>query len=383
MRAVTLLDAPPGADEVHGESGDDVVYGGGGNDRIFGDADNDDLDRRPRPRLDLRRHRQGRHPRRRGPDPHPRDRHVRAARTAYAALPRQRVREVGLALSADLGGDDVIFGGLGDDVLHGGAGDDAISGAEALAEGYAADRRRRRPSPRSSARTSCAPTTRAGCCTTACIAPARRCPTFALYDETRPNTKILVGGRAFFLNHDASSGPKLPVVPSDGDDRSPAAAGNDWLVGGTGRDNLSGGDGDDLLDADDDLDTGGGTNLFADPEPSYADVLTGGNGRDVFLTNGDQDVKVDPDGNFSGGTPNQGGNPLPVIGQPGPVSSNPRGTGRRREAEPAARQGQAQARPQEEEEGQEEPKKKAAKKKKAKKKKKKKKAKKKKRKGRR
>ena len=36
----------------------------------------------------------------------------------------------------DLGGNDVIYGGLGDDFIHAGAGDDAVSGAEALEEFY-------------------------------------------------------------------------------------------------------------------------------------------------------------------------------------------------------------------------------------------------------
>src|SRR5204863_6472244 len=38
--------------------------------------------------------------------------------------------------SANSGGNDVMFGGLGDDFMHGGGGDDAISGAEAQAQWY-------------------------------------------------------------------------------------------------------------------------------------------------------------------------------------------------------------------------------------------------------
>ena len=74
-------------------------------------------------------------------------------------------------------------------------------------------------------------------------------------------------------------------MASDGDDRVTGGDGNDWLVGGTGRDTLEGGAGDDLLNGDDDLSTSGGLNLENDPDASYADVLNGGSGRDVFLTN--------------------------------------------------------------------------------------------------
>ena len=47
----------------------------------------------------------------------------------------------------------------------------------------------------------------------------------------------------------------------------------------------------------------------------------------MFLTNGEQDHKVDPDGDYSGGTPNQGGVPLPVTGGAGPISSTPKAPG--------------------------------------------------------
>ena len=140
VRAVTLLDAGAGADEVHGESGDDVVYGGGGNDRLFGDAENDDLigglghdwisggtgqDGILGDEGRIRTYVAG------------------VAEPLYGnpALPGTAgvlVKSAAPA-SAVAGGDDVLFGGLGDDVLYGGAGDDAISGAEALLLGYAAD----------------------------------------------------------------------------------------------------------------------------------------------------------------------------------------------------------------------------------------------------
>src|SRR5207249_4775292 len=39
-------------------------------------------------------------------------------------------------LSSTLGGNDLIYGGLGDDWIHAGAGDDAVSGAEAQASWF-------------------------------------------------------------------------------------------------------------------------------------------------------------------------------------------------------------------------------------------------------
>jgi Ca2+-binding RTX toxin-like protein len=280
-RAVTLLDGA-GADEVHGESGNDAIHGGDGNDRLFGDADDD----------------------------------VLLGGTGHDWISGGTGQD---GVNGDEG-DDVIFGGLGDDALDGGAGDDAISGAEALAEGYAAD-------VVDGGLTAIVrsdflrPYNPGGLLHYGVHRAGQTLPGFALLDAAHPNAKILVAGREFFLNNDAAVGPKLPAVASDGDDRIAGGAGHDWLVGGTGRDTLAGGAGDDVLGADDDLTTGGGANLFPDAEPTYADHLTGGDGRDVFLTNGPQDTVVDADGTYSQGTPNQGGSPLPVQGTPGIVSS--------------------------------------------------------------
>jgi Ca2+-binding RTX toxin-like protein len=319
VRAVTPLDGA-GADEIHGESGDDSVYAGAGDDRVFGDADDDDLiggqghdwisggtgtdgilgdDGR------VRTHRGGL------PEP----------LFGNPSAPGGLVKTT-LQTAPDSGGHDVIFGGLGDDVISGGAGDDAISGAEALRESYAADIVN--GALTAIVRTDFTrPYNPGSLLHYGLHAPGQTLPTFALYDEARPASRIFVGGRDFFLTNDPSHGPKLPALPSDGDDRIAGNGGNDWLVGGTGRDVLSGGDGDDLLGADDDLTTDGGANFFQDPDPSYADVLTGGAGRDVFLTNNGADVVVDPDPIPGSGATSPGGNPLPVSGGSVGASSAP------------------------------------------------------------
>ena len=162
-----------GADEVHGEAGDDTVYAGGGNDVVFGDARRRRRHRRLGPRLDLRRHRPGRRPRRRRPDLHQPQRHRRAAQRRRPPPTQQAIATPGShpdrdhlpdrqaqqdrrpdavraepAHHGDSSDDplfrpqyanDIIFGGLGDDFLHGGSGDDAISGAEALVAVLRAD----------------------------------------------------------------------------------------------------------------------------------------------------------------------------------------------------------------------------------------------------
>ena len=102
--------------------------------------------------------------------------------------------------------------------------------------------------------------------------PAQTLPTFALYDELRGHTRVLVLGREFFLNNDPNSGPRRRGSSTYGNDLVAGGTGNDWIVGGTGLDALYGDDGDDLVNADDDLRTGGGDNLFPDGDPSYADA---------------------------------------------------------------------------------------------------------------
>jgi Ca2+-binding RTX toxin-like protein len=319
VRAITLLDGA-GADEIHGESGDDSVYAGAGNDRVFGDAENDDLiggaghdwisggtgndgivgdDGR------VRTHRGG------VPEP----------LFGNPSAPGGVIKTT-LLIAPESGGDDVIYGGLGDDVISGGAGDDAISGAEALLESYAADVVN--GAVTAIVRTDFTrPYNPGGLLHYGLHAPGQTLPTFALYHEGHPASRIYILNRDFFLTNDPSAGPKLPVVASDGDDRIAGNNGNDWIVGGTGRDVMGGGDGDDLLGADDDLRTDGGANLFQDTDPSYADVLTGGAGRDLFLTNNAGDVVVDPDPIPGGGATSPTGDPLPVSGGSPTVTSTP------------------------------------------------------------
>src|SRR5262249_50752603 len=129
-------------------------------------------------------------------------------------------------LSPTLGGNDLIYGGLGDDWLHGGAGDDAISGAEAQAAwyndrpvgpgfyksgGYTANFNGDAVDPNNPLGYD--PTTRK----------------LAAYDADHPFTKI----DNFFLNFDAytDSSNQAGTKINDGKDRVFGDAGNDWLVG--------------------------------------------------------------------------------------------------------------------------------------------------------
>jgi Ca2+-binding RTX toxin-like protein len=345
VRAVTLLDDRLGADEIHGESGDDTVYAGNGDDRVFGDGDDDDLigglgndwlsggtgqDGILGDGGRIRTHRGG----------------IAEALYGTTGSPGAigAVFKAALPDASNLGGDDVLFGGLGDDLLHGGAGDDAVSGAEALLVGYAADMQ-------NGGLTSIVrsdynrPYNPGDLLHYGLHQAGATLPTFGLYNEAFPSARIFVGGFDFFLNNDPAIGPKLPVTPSDGDDQVVGGTGHDWLVGGTGRDVLSGGDGDDLLNADDDLTTGGGANLFPDADPSYADVLSGGLGRDIFLTNGPQDRVLDAEGADTTSVPSNAGNPLPVTGDPGPVSSQTPPATAEQSLNPALDPGQLQLTP--------------------------------------
>jgi hypothetical protein len=104
----------------------------------------------------------------------------------------------------------------------------------------------------------------------------------------------------FILNFDHTEGAPVDTVNTDGDDVIFGDLGNDWLVGGTGRDHMYGGRGCDLLNADDNLDTAGGTNTEADgPEPSYVDIAYGGAGRDVLIANTGGDRLIDWAGEFN------------------------------------------------------------------------------------
>ena len=199
--------------------------------------------------------------------------------------------------------DDIIYGGLGSDFLHGASGDDAISGAEALAEYYAA--------PENSG-------------DVLGFGATDRPNEFAAYDEFNPRRRILVdvngeflepgdvdpNAREFLLNFDYLDGPLVGTdeqgheVHSDGDDRIFGDLGNDWLVGGSGVDHVFGGYGDDLLNADDNHEsTIGGADPRANDVPdthaTYEDIAYGGAGRDILIGNTGGDRLIDWAGEFN------------------------------------------------------------------------------------
>jgi Ca2+-binding RTX toxin-like protein len=296
-RAVELLDYTLGgsdsdlgtADLIHGEAGDDTIHGQSGNDVIFGEGQDDDIY---------------------GGVGHDRlyggtgedgilgdDGKILTSRNGYAetlnglfeanqqttySLPGPftgvveyitgRLLKTADMMAWDIGGNDVIYGGLGDDFLHGAQGDDAISGAEALPEFYTD-----------------APQTN--------INPLEYDPMttkFAAYDADNPLAKI----DGFLLNFEATDADGNKI--EDGKDRIFGDLGNDWLVGGTGRDRLFGGMGDDLMNADDNLDTNGGLNdVPDDPEFADGDFAFGGGGRDVLIANTGNDRLFDWLGEFN------------------------------------------------------------------------------------
>jgi Ca2+-binding RTX toxin-like protein len=263
------------SDEIHGESGDDIIHGMSGNDVLFGDGQDDDIiggagddrifggagedgilgddGRVLTSRNGLTESLYGIHT----PS-------VQAAvnlpGTQIGALTNITGR---LKKSVDLaayyvGGNDIVYGGLGDDFIHGGAGDDAISGAEATSVWFIT-------------------TAQTGPSILAYNAAARK---FAAYNAVDALSKM----NGFVLNFDATttSGAKI----NDGMDNIFGDEGNDWIVGGTMNDRLFGGMGDDLLNADDNLETNGGLNNMPDA-PLYADAdwVFGGGGLDVLIGN--------------------------------------------------------------------------------------------------
>jgi Ca2+-binding RTX toxin-like protein len=319
VRAAELLDYTPGgsdydadgaaldiggADEIHGESGDDFISGMKGNDVLFGDGQDDDLiggyghdwisggtgqdgvigdDGRiftsrnglaeplngiaaiPAGELDQTITTPG--------NMQTAVINVGGALKKAVDLAPYYVEEDEYELSPSNHADDVIYGGWDDDFLHGGVGDDAISGAEAAQEQF--------DQPANTGNM---------------LGYDPATGEFAAYDEYDPWSKI--GG--FFLNTAASDGRSLgDGFHSDGNDAVFGGLGNDWLVGGTGRDNLYGGWGDDLLNADDDLDTNGGTNTGTDTHATYEDRAYGGAGRDILIGNTGGDRLIDWAGEFN------------------------------------------------------------------------------------
>jgi Ca2+-binding RTX toxin-like protein len=150
-----------------------------------------------------------------------------------------------------VGGNDIIYGGLGNDFLHGGAGDDAISGAEAL------DNFANNGNP-------LAYLTALGYTVTNVLGYNAATQQSKYFDPAHPFQKITVGGVDFLLNFTsalsfdpATYDPTTNAQPvlDDGQDVLFGDAGNDWLVGGTNQDVLFGGWGNDILQADDNLDS--------------------------------------------------------------------------------------------------------------------------------
>jgi Ca2+-binding RTX toxin-like protein len=342
VRAAQLLDYTPGgdydgahavtdngaADEIHGESGDDFVYGMVGNDVLFGEAQDDDLiggwghdwisggTGQDGVLGDDGRIFTSRNSSAQGeplygitalisPDPNRRFSNGNVlneristsgdVQLATINVEGQLKKSVDLTpFNVDSAGnplfdasnaDDIIYGGWGSDFLHGGSGDDAISGAGAPVDFYSAPGNPGDVLGYGDAKISGAP-----------AIPGE----FAAYDEDDPVKRI----EDFVLDFDASDGQWLEDVGaisyySDGNDAIFGDLGNDWLVGGTGQDHLYGGYGDDLLNADDDLSTGGGSNLSPDTHSSYADLAYGGAGRDILLGNAPGDRLIDWTGEFN------------------------------------------------------------------------------------
>ena len=265
-----------GDDVIFGNAGDDDLYGGAGSDRIYGGNGEDGIlgdDGR------ILTSRNGlTEPLNNLFDPNEFERiELGDGYTgSFVAWPG-RLKKAALLINWTVGGNDVIYGGLGDDFLHGGAGDDAISGAEALAEFYNSN-----------------PVTDPN--------PLHYDPAtgmFAAYDPNNPRVKI----NGFILNFDPwvvdmATGQYLTVdgalVPlEDGLDRIFGDNGNDWIVGGTYYDWLFGGWGNDLLNLDDYLDTNGGLNDRVEDDERFrqGDFAFGGAGPRCA----DRELRAGPD----------------------------------------------------------------------------------------
>lgn len=274
-------------DVIHGEAGDDILHGASGNDVIYGEGQDDDLyGESGNDWLSGGTGEDGIL----GDDGKILTSRNGIAEPLYGlvAVAQSSIQSKSMAASYilnatgrlnkavdlepfDIGGNDLIYGGLGDDFLHGGAGDDGISGAEALDSIYVA------PS------------------TARAIVYDATVREFTDYNEN--NALLKVAGHA--LNFEAFVGATTNKV-NDGNDVLFGDLGNDWLVGGTNSDHMFGGLGDDLLNSDDNLETNGGLNdapdagLYGD-----ADLAYGGGGLDYMLGNTGADRMVDSHGEFN------------------------------------------------------------------------------------
>lgn len=305
-RALVLLNYLPGgtasdigeADTINGESGDDTIHGMRGNDVLFGDGRDDDI---------YGGTEQDRIYGGSGEDgivaddgmvltsrnglAEPLNRLLAASKPETLSVPGNWIGSVEfiegrlyktVELTAwEIGANDIVYGGLGDDFIHGGAGDDSISGAEALQDYYTSD-----------------PQTNAD---PLGYKPDPAARTFEWYNPLAPAQKIMIDAspgvsEEFFLNFEAFDS-ELKTI-EDGKDYLFGDLGNDWIVGGTGHDRLFGGMGDDLLNADDNLETDGGSNLLPDAS-KFGDFAFGGGGLDVLVANTGLDRLVDWNGEFN------------------------------------------------------------------------------------
>ncbi|NOS72615.1 MAG: hypothetical protein HOP33_22175, partial [Verrucomicrobia bacterium] len=314
-RAVVKLDYTPGngsatdngtGDVIRGEAGNDLIYGETGNDVIYGDGQDDNIiggagedwissgagddaalgdDGWIMPsRNGIAEPLYG----------------IKAAKQVVLKLkgapsvvsnPTGRMNMTVKLMLPDQGGRDIIYGGLGNDFLHGGANNDGISGAEALQEIY----------------------------DTPSLALYRLfTPGVLVYNPYNPLAKI----EGHPLNFEATDGEGGKV--SDGQDALFGESGDDWLVGGTNSDHMYGGAGNDVMNADDNMDTNGGTNtsydaaLFAD-----ADIAWGDRGQDTMIANNASDRLFDLAGEYNGyltpfspfGSPNMTARPNKAVGK--------------------------------------------------------------------
>ncbi|SHL67163.1 hypothetical protein SAMN05444414_1269 [Roseovarius marisflavi] len=285
-----LIDGEGGDDIIHGMGGKDVLYGGAQNDDVIGGAGDDWIsggtgnDGILGDDGKILTSRNGLTETLIGLNTATTEEIISTQANAFHAIlnPLGELKKTADLEPWDLGGSDLIYGGLGDDSIHGGAGNDGISGAEALPEFY--------------------------------TTPSEWRP------ETDPVTGRLITPEGFYdfnnalarieghvLNFDATEGELSPLArewaKGDGDDKLFGDIGDDWIVGGTGRDHLWGGLGGDILNLDDDLGTNGGANDAPDaattPVSGYGDLAFGGGGRDMLIANTSHDRMVDWAGEYN------------------------------------------------------------------------------------
>ena len=271
-----------GDDEIHGQTGDDIIYGDSDDDDLFGEQGNDWISGGTGQDGVL------------GDDGKIFTSRNGTAEPLYgiAASVESFLSVNGAFVEAtlnatgelkktvdlepfDVGGDDIIYGGLGDDWLHGGAGNDGISGAEALIEFYddAANTPHITVDP----------------ATGRIVAIESIGGVDTVITDYYDGSNSLAKIEGHQLNFDATE--------DDGDDRIFGDLGDDWLVGGTGSDHMYGGLGNDILNADDNLDTNGGLNDEPDAG-SGGDIAYGGGGRDLLIGNSGADRLIDWLGEF-------------------------------------------------------------------------------------